>query len=244
MRELGPIFVDAAPAVAFGWTGRVLVFLLLAVAPFVALLQPDDEEIPLPPRMLLYASAVAGVGFLVLLTALVLAVERVAPAAIGLRTTGPGSIPAWTALTAGGALVGDLAITRAAARLGFRESRLVYHLMPETRRELGAFIGVSLVAGFGEEITYHGFLLAGLTAWLGNGWLAAIPANLAFGLLHAYQGRTGALRAFLMGYLFCVPVVTGVGLWPAIAAHVLVNVALGLGLWKLMVPPQRGPPGT
>lgn len=244
MADLGAILVDAAPAVEFGWVGRILVFLLLAVAPFVALLQPAERDVPLPPRMLLYLSAVIGVSALVLLTGLVLAVERVAPSRIGLRTTTFGPFVGWTAFTVVGALAGEFVITRAAARMGLRESRLVYHLMPKTPRELQAFVGVSLVAGFGEEVTYHGFLLAGLAAWLGSGWLAAVAANLAFGLLHAYQGATGAFRAFLMGYLFCVPVVTGAGLWPAIVGHVLVNLLLGLGLWRLMVPRDRWPSGV
>jgi hypothetical protein len=231
-----------APAVEFGWSGRLLVFLLLAVAPFLALFQPQEREMLLPPRLALYASAVIGIGVLVIITGLVLIAEGVTPSAIGLRSTSLESFVAWTLATTVGALAGELLVTRVATRMGLRESRLTFHLMPQTRRELLAFMGVSLTAGFGEELTYHGFLLAGLVGWLGSGWLAAVAANLAFGLLHSYQGHVGAVRAFVMGYLLSLPVVTGAGLWPAIVGHVLVDALLGLGLWKLMLPPDGRAP--
>jgi hypothetical protein len=234
--DLSALLVDVAPAVEFGWPGRLFVFALLVMMPFLALLQPDDRELVLPSRLALYASAVLGISILAVLTVLILVLEGVPLANVGLHSTGVEAFIGWTVFTSGGALAGDFLITRVALRLGIRESRLTYHLMPRTKRELWAFMGVSASAGFGEELTYHGFLLAGLAAWLGNGWLAALIANLAFGVLHGYQGHAGVLRGFVMGYLFCLPVVLGAGLWPAMAGHFLVNALLGLGVWKLMIP--------
>ena len=152
-----------------------------------------------------------------------------------------GGGPAGTAAATAGALAGNFLISRGAARLGIRESQLTYHLMPRTQEERWVFIGVSVSAGFCEELAYHGYLLAGLAGWLENGWLAALVANLAFGVLHGYQGQAGGVRAFLMGYLLCLPVIVGAGLWPAMAAHTLVNALLGLGLWKLMIPEGEEP---
>ncbi len=238
------IFRDAAPAVEFGWAGRAFVFVLLGVVPFLAILQPDQREMSLPSRKTLYGSAVTGIWLLVGITVVVLLSEGRGVAEIGLQRTGVGRFLGWTVAATVGALLGNFLISRAAARLGVRESRLTYHLMPRTRGEGWAFMGVSASAGFGEELTYHGFLLAGLAAWLGNGWWAAVVANLAFGILHGYQGQAGALRAFLMGYVLCLPVVAGAGLWPAVAAHFLVNALLGLGLWRWMVPPGPEAPAS
>ncbi len=244
MSGLVGVLQDLAPAVEFGWTGRAFVFVLLVVVPFLSLFQPVEREMVLPPRMALYISAVIGMVVLVAATGVVLVAEGIAPSEIGLHSTGVAAFVVWTVVTTAGALLGDFLITRLASRLGVHESRLTYHLMPRTRREQSTFLSVSASAGFGEELTYHGFLLAGLAAWLGNGWLAAVVANVAFGLLHAYQGQAGAVRAFAMGYLFCLPVITGAGLWPAIVGHFLVNALLGMGLWKLMIPPQADAEGT
>jgi hypothetical protein len=236
------IFQDLAPAVDFGWAGRLYVVALLVGVPFLALLQPSDREMDLPPRSLLYASAVIGIWLLAIITALILLVEDRPLSAVGLKWTGVAPFVIWTVVTAAIALVGDWLITRLAAKFGLRESRLTYHLMPRNRRELTLFMGVSASAGFGEEFTYHGFLLAGLAGWLGNGWIAALVANLSFGVLHGYQGQAGVVRAALMGYVFCLPVVTGAGLLPAMAGHFLVNALLGLGLWKWLLPPGQEVP--
>ncbi len=230
---------DQAPTVEFGWPGRLFVFALLVVVPFLTLLQPDDRQIALPPRMTLYASAVVGIWFLALLTIVVMVVEDAGFSEVGLRLTGAGTFLGWTAAVTVGTLAGNFAISQSAARLGLRESRLTYHLMPRDARERLAFLGVSASAGFGEELTYHGFLLAGLAAWLGSGWWAAVIANLAFGILHGYQGPAGAVRAFVMGFVLCLPVVVGAGLWPAVTAHFLVNAVLGFGMWKWMVPVEQ-----
>lgn len=236
MSVLGSIFQDLSPSVEFGWAGRLYVFFLLVGVPFLALLQPSDRELELPPRRALYSSAIIGIVILGGLAGFVLWAEGLPVSAIGLHATGLGSFVGWTAAATSGALVGNYLISRGAARLGIRESPLTYHLMPQSPEERWAFLGVSASAGFCEEFAYHGFLLAGLSGWLENGWLAALVANLAFGVLHGYQGQAGVVRAFLMGYVLCLPVIVGAGLWPAISAHFLVNALLGLGLWKLMIP--------
>lgn len=241
MTELLSILQDLAPAVEFGFPGRAYAFALLVIVPFVTLFQPDVDQIELPPRNSLYISAILGIGVLTLFVFLTLVIEDVPINAVGFHGSSLNLFLGWTAFTTIVALAGDYLITRIALGFGLKESKLTYHLMPTSGREHWAFLGVSASAGFGEELTYHGFLLAGLAGWLGNGWLAALLANLAFGLLHGYQGHAGVVRAFLMGYVFCLPVVTGAGLWPAMAGHFLVNAVLGLGLWKYMVPEDERP---
>lgn len=239
MSELSALFTDLAPAVEFGWGGRLFGFLLLVGVPILAMLQPEDRDLVLPPRLALYVSAIIGVCALAGLTLLVLWLEGVAPRDIGLHAPGSAELIGWTAAVTAGALLGNLIISRSAARLRLRESRLTYHLMPRTGRERRLFVGVSASAGFCEELTYHGFLLAGLTGWLGDGWWAAVVANLAFGVLHGYQGYVGVVRAGLMGYVLSLPVIMGAGLWPAMAAHFLINLLLGFGLWRWMIPAEE-----
>jgi membrane protease YdiL (CAAX protease family) len=227
--------------VDFAWPGRIFVFVLLVLVPLMALYQPDEREVSLPSRMILYASAAIGVGVLAALTGLVLLIEGLPPGDVGLSFTDPASFLGWTAVATIATLAGSMVVSRIAARLGIRESRLTYHLMPRSGRERWAFLGVSVSAGFCEELSYHGFLLAGLAGWLGNGWWAAVVANLAFAVMHGYQGQVGVVRAFGMGYVLCLPVVVGAGLLPAMTAHFLVNALLGFGVWKWMIPSENRP---
>lgn len=236
MNHSASIFQDLAPAVEYGTAGRVFLFFLLVGVPFLAAIRPDERELLLPSRLALYVSASLGVLILAALTAVLLWVEGISPTRIGLHAPTMSGFLGWTAAATLGTLVMSWAVTRVATRFGVRESRLTYHLMPQNRSERLAFLGVSASAGLCEEFSYHGYLLAGLTAWLGSGWWAALVANLAFGAMHGYQGQAGIVRAGLMGYLLSLPVIMGAGLWPAIAAHFLVNALLGFGLWKWMIP--------
>ncbi len=225
---------DLAPTVELAWPGGLFLLFLIIGVPLLALWQPTDRDTNLPTRLQLYATGTIVLWLLAALTALVLLVEKARVVDVGLQVTGIGTLSAWAlTITLGGLVIG-FAVTRIGARLGARESRLVFHLMPRDRQERWAFLGLSVSAGFCEEFVYRGYVLAGLNAWLGSGWLAAGVASLAFGVLHGYQKSVGVVRAALLGYLFALPVIAGAGLWPAITAHFLMDALLGLGLWKWM----------
>jgi membrane protease YdiL (CAAX protease family) len=71
-------------------------------------------------------------------------------------------------------------------------------IMPRTRGELTAALGVSTTAGFGEELVFRGFLL-----WYGT-LLVGLPASvigtsLLFGIAHGYQSRFGVIFASIAG---------------------------------------------
>lgn len=60
-------------------------------------------------------------------------------------------------------------------------------LMPQSKREERWFYGVSVNAGWTEELIFRGYLIWYLQHFVSLTWAAAI-AILAFGLAHAYQG--------------------------------------------------------
>jgi hypothetical protein len=228
---------DAAPVVHFHLSGRLFLLLLIVAVPFLSTLQPThEEELELPPRFALYASAVTVIWILAGLTVVALWIEDVPLAAIGLRGVPVAEFVGWTAFATAATLGTSFVITRIGAALGARESRLAYYLIPRTSRERWAFVAVSGSAGFCEEMVYHGYTIAGLAAWLGSGWWAALVANLAFGVLHGYQNTVGVVRAGVMGYVLSVPVIAGAGLWPGMVAHALVNLILGFGGWRWILP--------
>jgi hypothetical protein len=63
-----------------------------------------------------------------------------------------------------------------------------------------------------------------------------VSASAGFCEEFAYHGFLLAGLVGWLGYVLCLPVIVGAGLWPAVGAHFLVNALLGLGLWKWMIP--------
>lgn len=226
---------DLAPTLDFGWVGRIYLVILLVGVPALSMLQPIDSRMELPRRRDLYLSGIVGIAVLVLLGAGALLAEGASLSDIGLFRVEPGAFVLWTLAVTAGALAGNFVISRAGVALGIEESRLTLHLMPRQGGDRLLFLVLSASAGFGEELLYHGYVVTGLADSLGSGWWAALIANLAFGVLHGYQGGIGMVRAGLMGVVLTLPVLYGVGLWPAIAAHALTNALLGLGMWRVMV---------
>jgi len=107
-------------------------------------------------------------------------------------------------------------------------------LAPCTRTDL---LGISVLAGFGEEMLFRGVFQAVFTRWLNTG-LSLLLASALFGILHAVT-FTYAVLAFAMGaYLGGIWLLTENLLVPIIA-HTLYDFVL---LWYLLygpgIPPQ------
>lgn len=73
------------------------------------------------------------------------------------------------------------------------------------------WLGLPLIwvlAAFGEEWVYRGYLMNRLADLLGSratGWVASIVlVNVVFGLAHLYQGPTGMIEAGVDGLLFAI----------------------------------------
>lgn len=78
-------------------------------------------------------------------------------------------------------------------------------------------------AAFAEELLARGFLLQRLSLLLGTGG-GLVAQALLFSLGHAYQGATGMASLFVVGLMLgWLYLRAGRNLWPAIAAHGLIN---------------------
>ncbi len=110
---------------------------------------------------------------------------------------------------------------------------VVLSMLPRTRREMAAFSGVSLTAGFAEEYLLRGFCLGVLAHWTGSMWLAAAVTTLSFGLAHLYQGPRGAVRATVLGAVLAIPVVVTGSLGPSMIAHAATDLVSGR--WTLRI---------
>ena len=89
-----------------------------------------------------------------------------------------------------------------------------------------------LIAAFGEEIFFRGFLMTTIAEVLGGSrvaWILAVIAQaVAFGLIHAYQGPAQAISIGIGGAVYGAAfLLSKRNLWPLILVHG-VNDTLGL----------------
>jgi hypothetical protein len=183
--------------------------------------------LPIGP-LILWTLGLTSAGLLVILATLPLDARDAARGGGRAGAAGAGAAGE-AARGVGGGGEGDAAAAEAA---GARDDALdvLAELLPRTRAEKRAFVGLSFAAGIGEELAYRGYALLSLQL-LGMGpWAAAAISSVAFGFLHAYQGRVGIVRTGGMGFLLAVSVLLTGSLFPAILAHTLIDLIGGLVL--------------
>lgn len=144
----------------------------------------------------------------------------------------------WTCALVAGGLAVTAAFRVVGARLGLRESRLVRELLPRTGIERAAFSLLSLAAGGGEELAYRGYVIPVLGSLMGAP-AAAVVSSLVFGVLHAYQGLLGMMRSAVLGGVLAGGFLASGSLWPAMAAHAILDMLLGMALAERMMVPEE-----
>lgn len=124
------------------------------------------------------------------------------------------------------AVVRGSAEARAQVRRQFRGVQGL--IGPQDRLERRMWVGLSLTAGFCEEVLYRGFLTWYLMTWLPQA--AAVPVcAAAFGVAHLYLGwGVGVLRATVAGVVLGAAYLLTGTLWVPIALHSVVDVTSGL----------------
>jgi uncharacterized protein len=214
------------------WPARAWLALLLAPLPALMIVQAQQlTGIDDLPRREAYLSSMASLWLLAALTAGVVRLSGMTPADIGLVGLPLHSFLLWTGVLTLAA-VAILFVFRAA---GFREGTLVRQLMPVTGREKGLFVALSVTAGVTEEVVFRGFVLYALLVATASLPLAVVLSSGVFGVVHAYQHPVGVLRAALLGALLAAPLIVEGSIYPAIAAHALIDVLSGLWLARYLL---------
>ena len=162
------------------------------------------------------------------------------PATLGLAPLDPFAFVAWTAAIAAAVLGIMMLFTWIARAAGLRDSRFLARLLPRTRRERAYFTGLSFVAGTGEEIAYRGYAMSALGAMSVGPWMAAAVTSAAFGLLHSYQGARGIVTTGVAGFAFAASFILNGSIWPAMAAHVMIDLVAGLVLGEKLLTHRDG----
>lgn len=231
MRRIGPLIVVALFS-AFIWiaagdlhtASRVWLIVLVAVLPPTAIAQARlFETVDLPPRSALYAQTAFSLWALLALTIIAAHLSGIGTLELGVVRVRLELLLAWT----GALTVAGIGLMLVAHRLGVRESRTLAMLLPRTARERLGFLGLSITAGICEEVVFRGFLIFALARVIDSATVAALIAAAIFGLVHAYQGFAGSVRAALLGALLSLPVLISGSIVPAIIAHAAIDVIGG-----------------
>jgi len=98
---------------------------------------------------------------------------------------------------------------------------------PQTPRQNGWAMAVSITAGIAEEIVYRGFLIWVLSHFMPI-YATLVVQAIIFGLAHAYQGKSGFFAtSFIGGILGYIYWATGSLLLPIILHSVMDMAAMG-----------------
>lgn len=218
-----------------GFWGCILLALLLELLPILGLAQLPlaDDEGPFP-RVPVYLSS----GAVILLlgwAGLIIGTREVGREFMGLQGIQMGRLLLWSIGASVGVLAVQLAFLVGRMRFGIRETPLLHQLLPRAFPEKVVFAFLSLAAGFGEEIAFRGFAIPALFLVTGSVWWGALISSLAFGVLHGYQGWIGVARTGSMGFLLAVVFIASGSLWPAILAHVVLDLTAGLVLGDVLL---------
>ena len=232
-----PVLAIALTSATFlgPWNGLFLAF-LLELLPVLAVVQiplAGTGPVPRIPAYLGSGTILLSLGFL----GLGLGSGVVGASALGFGPMGLWQLAAWSVVLVAVAMALVGAFLLLGRLLDVRESRLLLELLPRTRGERLHFAGLSLCAGFGEEVAYRGYAIAVLTPIVGNVWAAALLSSCVFGFLHAYQGVLGVIRTGLLGLILAASFILSGSLWPAIIAHATVDLIGGLVLGERMLGP-------
>jgi membrane protease YdiL (CAAX protease family) len=102
-------------------------------------------------------------------------------------------------------------------------------------------LGISVLAGLGEELFFRGTMQGVLSQWLDDWRLALVLASLVFGLLHAITFTYAALATLAGLYLGLAAHYTG-NLLVAVVAHALYDFLVLLWLLRGPGATQAAPP--
>lgn len=116
-------------------------------------------------------------------------------------------------------------------------------IMPRNRRELLVYAALACTAGISEEFLYRGFVFISFVRMAVNygppNAMAAILSSGWFAVAHLYQGRRGLITTFVVGLVFASLRLWTGSLIPAIAAHIGIDLAVGIYASQLLRSPSR-----
>jgi membrane protease YdiL (CAAX protease family) len=112
-------------------------------------------------------------------------------------------------------------------------TRRIHFFTPKGARERVLWVGVSLAAGIGEEVTYRGMLFLLLWTLTGSPWTGAILSALVFAGGHAFQSKVSMVIIFGFALLFQALALWTGTLYVSMLGHVVYDIIAGFMYAKL-----------
>jgi hypothetical protein len=103
--------------------------------------------------------------------------------------------------------------------LGQSHAKTIDALLPQNALEILFWVGVSISAGFCEEVVYRGYLQKQILALSSSVTVAVLGQAILFGLSHAYQGTKQVIVITSLGVVYGVLPLWRKSLRPNIVAH-------------------------
>jgi CAAX protease family protein len=100
-------------------------------------------------------------------------------------------------------------------------------MVPDGGLEITVWIGVSVTAGFCEEIIFRGYLQRQSAALLKSAWGGIIVQGLIFGGSHAYEGWKQMVRIAIFGMMFGLLAHWRKSLRPGMMSHAAQDIIAG-----------------
>ena len=104
--------------------------------------------------------------------------------------------------------------------------------LPESFKELPAYIVLCLSAGIFEEIIYRGFMVTYFLPLFSSQadipWVAIIAPSILFSLAHKYQGWDAVVKIFIFSLLLGSIFILSKSIYPTMALHFLIDLIGGI----------------
>jgi uncharacterized protein len=225
----GPVTATLMPHPA--WLTIVTLLVLMIALPAVALgmrkrVRASSTD-PVQKR-LRYARTIVILWSVTVLALYALRLHGLSPFSVGLRPVRHPSELALGLVTLAAPLLAAMLGARRELRSDYAQA--LRAVVPARPSEWWWFVPVAATAGVCEEFLYRGYALTVLSAMTGSVSAGVVLSSLAFGLGHAYQGRTGMLGASFTAVLYCLVFLATGSLYPCMLGHFVQDITGALVL--------------
>lgn len=191
------------------------------------------------PKYVRYARTIVILWSLTALALYALRLHHLDPAYVGLRP------PRYVAELGAGlvTLVAPILASIGGSRrvLQGDYARALRAVVPADLGQWIVFVPVAASAGICEEFLYRGYALTIIGSMTGSIVVGAVLSSIAFGIGHAYQGKTGVIGATITGGLYaCVYLATG-SLYPCMLGHFIQDITGGAVLSRRLEEAEPSP---
>jgi membrane protease YdiL (CAAX protease family) len=117
-----------------------------------------------------------------------------------------------------------LSLTGTRRVLSNEYARALRAVVPADLPQWILFVPLAASAGICEEFLYRGFALTTLSAMTGSVAYGTLLSCIAFGIGHAYQGRTGMIGATITGLIYAGVFLATGSLYPCMLGHFIQDI--------------------